>query len=67
VFPEHVGKLPKQIHANGREPSATDAAEAVDADTDGFVAPLRNAKGVFLPGGLVHTSTHKQKKNYGKY
>ena len=28
-----------------REPFATDAADAEEADTDGFVAPLRNAKG----------------------
>ena len=42
------------LYTNGRESFATDAADAEEADTDGFVAPLRNAKAFFLPGSCTN-------------
>lgn len=39
------------LHPNSTDPQATNVADAAEADTTDFVAPLRNAMGVFLPGG----------------
>lgn len=39
------------LHADDEEPDFTNAADAAQADTDGFIQPLIDAKGVFLPGG----------------
>jgi cyanophycinase len=39
------------LHADDQEPEFTNVADAAQADTDGFVRPLRDAMGVFLPGG----------------
>jgi len=39
------------LHADDQEPEFTSVADASQADTDGFVRPLRDAMGVFLPGG----------------
>jgi len=39
------------LHADNEEPDLTNVLDAAQANTDGFVRPLRNAMGVFLPGG----------------
>jgi cyanophycinase len=39
------------LHADDVEADFTNVADAAQADTDGFVRPLLNAGGVFLPGG----------------
>jgi hypothetical protein len=39
------------LHADNREPDFTNAGDAAQSDTDAFVRPLKDAMGVFLPGG----------------
>ena len=39
------------LHPSDRDPEFTDVGDAEEADQEDFVRPLRDAKGVFLPGG----------------
>jgi len=39
------------LHPKDQEPEFTNVADASEADTNDFVRPLRDAMGVFLPGG----------------
>lgn len=39
------------LHADNQEPEFTSVADADEADEEDFVRPLKNAMGVFLPGG----------------
>jgi len=39
------------LHADNQGPEFTNVADAAQANTDGFVEPLRSAMGVFIPGG----------------